>query len=92
LGGNMPAHAFAEAVRQCNDVVAVCVGITMEHSLASAREVIGEIRKVVRTEVPIYVGGAAIREAATVERLGADQWAQDPRLLIESLNALARRH
>ena len=64
----------------------------MEHSLASAREVIGEIRKVVRTEVPIYVGGAAIREAATVERLGADHWARDPRQLIESLNTLARRH
>ena len=64
----------------------------MEHSIASAREVISEIRKVVRTEVPIYVGGAAIYDDATVQRLGADQWARDPRQLIESLNALARRH
>lgn len=92
LGGNMPAHAFAEAARQCNDVVAVCVGITMEHSLASAREVIGEIRKVVHPEVPIYVGGAAVADATIVEQVGADHWAQHPSQLIDSLNALARRH
>lgn len=92
LGGNMPAHAFAEAARQCNDVVAVCVGITMDHSLASAREVIGEIRKVVHPGVPIYVGGAAICDASIVERVGADHWAQHPSQLIDSLNALARRH
>jgi methanogenic corrinoid protein MtbC1 len=91
LGGNMPAHAFAEAARQCNDVVAVCVGITMEHSIASGCEVVSEIRKVIHPEVPIYVGGAAISDAATVERVGADHWAQHPGQLIDSLNALARR-
>lgn len=92
LGGNMPAHAFAEAARQCNDVVAVCIGITMEQSLASAREVIGEIRKVLRPDVPIFVGGAAVQDTTTVELLRADHWAQDPRRLIDALNALARRH
>ena len=92
LGANMPAHAFAEAARLCNDVVAVCIGITMEHSIASAHEVTGEIRKVIRPEVPIYVGGAAVRDAATVELVGADHWAQHPRQLIDSLNTLARRH
>jgi excisionase family DNA binding protein len=92
LGGNMPAHAFAEAARQCNDIVAVCVGITMEHSIASAREAISEIRKVLDPAVPIYVGGAAVRDAATVALLCADHWAQHPQQLIDSLNALARRH
>jgi excisionase family DNA binding protein len=91
LGGNMPAHAFAEAARLCNDVVAVCIGITMEHSIASGREVVAEVRKVLHPDVPIYVGGAAVRDAATVELLSADHWARDPQALIDSLNALARR-
>lgn len=92
LGGNMPAHAFAEAARLCNDVVAVCIGITMEQSLASAREVIGEIRKVLHPDVPIFVGGAAVVDASTVDLLRADHWARNPRGLIDALNTLARRH
>jgi methanogenic corrinoid protein MtbC1 len=92
LGGNMPAHAFAEAARLCNDVVAVCIGITMEQSIASAREVIGEIRKVLHPDVPIFVGGAAVMDASTVELLRADHWARNPRGLIDALNTLARRH
>jgi excisionase family DNA binding protein len=91
LGGNMPAHSFAEAVRQSNDVVAVCVGVTMTTSVTAARESVMEIRKVLRPGVPIFVGGAGIRNEETVELVGADQWSKDARHLVESLGQLARR-
>jgi excisionase family DNA binding protein len=91
LGSNMPAHSFAEAVRQSNDVVAVCVGVTMTTSVTAARESVMEIRKVLRPGVPIFVGGAGIRNEETVELVGADQWSKDARHLVESLGQLARR-
>ena len=91
LGGNMPAHSFAEAVRQSNDVVAVCVGVTMTTSVTAARESVMEIRKVLQPGVPIFVGGAGIRNEETVELVGADQWSKDARHLVESLSQLARR-
>lgn len=91
LGANMPAHSFAEAVRQSNDVVAVCVGVTMTTSVTAARESVMEIRKVLRAGVPIFIGGAGIRNEETVELVGADQWSKDARHLVESLGQLARR-
>jgi len=91
LGGNMPAHSFAEAVQVCNDVVAVCVGVTMTTSVTAARESVTEIRKVLEPSVPIFVGGAGIRNEETVQLVGADQWSKNARHLVQSLNLLAHR-
>lgn len=91
LGGNMPARSFAEAVRLSNDVVAVCVGVTMTTSVTAARESVLEIRKVLEPHVPIFVGGAGIRNEETVQLVGADQWSKDARQLVQTLGRLARR-
>ena len=91
LGGNMPAHSFAEAVRVSNDVVAVCVGVTMTTSVTAARESVLEIRKVLEPHVPIFVGGAGIRNEETVQLVGADQWSKDARHLVQTLGRVARR-
>lgn len=90
LGGNMPAESFAQAVQQSNDVVAVCVGVTVEGSIPAAKETVSTMKRSCPS-IPVYVGGAAIRGDEHVRVLGADHWAGDVRSLIESLNQHARR-
>ena len=90
LGGNMPAESFAQAVQQSNDVVAVCVGVTVEGSIPAAKETVFTVKSSC-PNVPVYVGGAAIRGDDHARVLGADHWAGDVRSLIESLNQHARR-
>ena len=90
LGGNMPAESFAQAVQQSNDVVAVCVGVTVEGSIPAAKETVFTVKSSC-PNVPVYVGGAAIRGDDHVRVLGADHWAGDVRSLIDSLNQHARR-
>jgi methanogenic corrinoid protein MtbC1 len=63
----------------------------MTTSVTAARESVMEIRKVLQPGVPIFVGGAGIRNEETVELVGADQWSKDARHLVESLSQLARR-
>ncbi|KRO43769.1 MAG: hypothetical protein ABR67_05125 [Acidimicrobium sp. BACL17 MAG-120823-bin42] len=90
LGANMPAHSFAQAVQQSNDVVAVCVGVTVEGSLPAARETIATV-KGSSPGVPVYVGGAAVRGHDHAQVLGGDFWAGNVDSLISSLNEHARR-
>ena len=90
LGANMPADAFAHAVEVSNDVVAVCVGVTVAQALESARSTISAIKRV--TDVPVYAGGAAVRGDVAARDLGADHWTGDARHLVGSLNELARRN
>ena len=90
LGGNMPAESFAQAVQHSNDVVAVCVGVTVEESIPAARETISALKRLC-PGIPVYVGGAAIRGDEHARVLGADLWAGDVDSLIDSLNQHARR-
>ena len=90
LGANMPAESFAHAVQQSNDVVAVCVGVTVESSIPAARETIATVKSLC-PDIPVYVGGAAIRGDEHVRVLGADHWAGNIDSLIKSLNRHARR-
>lgn len=90
LGANMPAEAFAHAVEVSNDVVAVCVGVTVTGALESARTTIEAIKRV--SSAPVYAGGAAVFGDAAARELGADHWTGDARQLVGSLNQLARRN
>ena len=90
LGANMPADAFAHAVEVSNDVVAVCVGVTVPQALSSARSTIAAIKRV--SNVPVYAGGAAVGGDDAARKLGADHWTGDARQLVGSLNQLARRN
>lgn len=90
LGANMPADAFAHAVEVSNDVVAVCVGVTVHQALASASSTIKAIKRV--SSVPVYAGGAAVDGEGAARELGADYWTGDARQLVGSLNQLARRN
>jgi hypothetical protein len=77
-------------VQQSNDVVAVCVGVTVEGSIPAAKETVAALKSSC-PDVPVYVGGAAIRGDEHVRVLGADHWAGNVSSLIDSLNQHARR-
>lgn len=91
VGANMPAEAFAEAIRQGEDVVAVCIGVTMPGSLPAAQATIGAIRKVVPGDLPILVGGAGVASDEIARDLGADRRSGSVHELIEVLGEVARR-
>jgi len=91
VGANMPAEAFAEAIRQGEDVVAVCIGVTMPGSLPAAQATIGAIRKVVPRDLPILVGGAGVPSDEVARKLGADRRSGSVYELIEVLGEVAHR-
>ena len=91
VGANMPAEAFAEAIRQGEDVVAVCIGVTMPGSLPAAQATIGAIRNVVPRDLPILVGGAGVASDEVARDLGADRRSGSVYELIEVLGEVARR-
>lgn len=91
VGANMPAEAFAEAIRQGEDVVAVCIGVTMPGSLPAAQATIGAIRKVVPRDLPILVGGAGVASDEIARDLGADRRSGSVYELIEVLGEVAHR-
>ena len=91
VGANMPAEAFAEAIRQGEDVVAVCIGVTMPGSLPAAQATIGAIRKVVPRDLPILVGGAGVASDEVARDLGADRRSGSVYELIEVLGEVAHR-
>jgi excisionase family DNA binding protein len=91
VGANMPAEAFAEAIRQGEDVVAVCIGVTMPGSLSAVQATIGAIRKVVPRDLPILIGGAGVASDEVARELGADRRSGNVYELIEVLGEVARR-
>jgi len=85
IGTDVPPQSFADAVRNVDQLTAVCVGVTMRESLDSARDSVSAIRTAVSSDVKIFVGGAAIDSDEVVLALGADAWAKDPRMLLALL-------
>lgn len=91
LGANMPAHSFATAVERTDDVVAVCVVVTVAKSLPAAAKAIRAIKAVSPDGVPCFVGGTAVQGKEQALALGADEWTGNVELLVDSLERLARR-
>lgn len=85
IGTDVPAGAFAEAVRNVDQLRAVCIGVTLDDSMANAREAVLAVKGAVPAGVMVVVGGAAIRDEASARSLGADAWASNPRTLIALL-------
>lgn len=85
IGADVPADSFAAAVRGVDQLRAVCIGVTLDESMANAREAIRAVKNAVPADVTVVVGGAAIRDEESARRLGADAWASDPRTLLALL-------
>ncbi len=76
LGADVPADAVAETIAGLDGLVAVCISSTRRGADRAVRRSVKAIREAA-PDVPIFVGGAAIGDAAHAAALGADGWAQD---------------
>lgn len=85
IGTDVPAESFAVAVRNVDQLRAVCVGVTLRESLPEARKAIAAVKHELGDDVKIYAGGAALDSEDAARRLGADAWARDPRMLLALL-------
>jgi excisionase family DNA binding protein len=85
IGTDVPATSFATAVKDVDQLCAVCVGVTLRESLDEARACVAAVKSVVGPDVKVYAGGAAIDSDTTATSLGADAWARDPRMLLALL-------
>lgn len=90
VGADLPAAALAEAVRGTDDLVAVCIGVTVAQSLRHARESIAAVKAV--SDVPVFAGGAAVRDEAHARDLGADHRSGSVDELLGMLDSVARRN
>lgn len=91
LGVGIPPADFASAARRCDDLVAVCLGVTMPEVLPAARETTVAVRGAVRQGTPVFVGGAAVTDPDQARDLGADHWTSTLPQLIDLLHVHARR-
>ena len=91
LGVGIPPADFASAARKCDDLVAVCLGVTMPEVLPAARETTAVVRGAVRRGTPVFVGGAAVAGSDHARDLGADHWTSTMPQLIELMHVHARR-
>lgn len=88
LGADTPANSFVHAASSINNLVAVGVSVTSDESLASATELLSSLRRAIGDELPVLVGGSAIRDADHARSLGADHFAQGARGFIDFLDSL----
>jgi len=90
LGADVPAAAFAAALRRTADVVAVGIGVTgVEHLEAVAATVAAA--RAVDPDVPVVLGGQGVRNGEVAELLGATAWAPDGAGAVALIGELATR-
>ena len=91
LGVGIPPSEFASAAHQCDDLVAVCLGLTMPEVLPATRETVSAVRDAAGPNTPVFVGGAALPRPEQAYDLGADHWTASLPELIALLHTHARR-
>jgi excisionase family DNA binding protein len=86
LGADTPTESLVAAVRDGEDVVAVVLSVVLTDRLPTVARQVGAVH---RTDagVPVFVGGYAVPDRATADRLGADGWVSDPRDLGAAIEA-----
>ena len=87
LGPDTPAEAFVHAATHADGLVAVGMTLSITPT-GPIRDAVAALRSA-GVRVPVLAGGAAIPDAATATRLGADRWAADGRSALDLLTTSA---
>jgi excisionase family DNA binding protein len=83
LGADTPAKSFPVAAAGARRLLAVMVGVTTPGLDRPAARALRELRRA-GLPVPLFIGGAAIRDEAHAHHLGADHWSgRDGRHAVE---------
>lgn len=91
LGVGIPPSDFAAAASRCDDLVGVCLGVTMPEVLPAARATVSAVRGAVRADTPVFLGGAAVSSPDQARDLGACHWSTSLPELLALLHVHARR-
>lgn len=86
LGADTPSNSFVHAASSISNLVAVGVSVTADESLDSAAELLSMLRRAIGDDLPVLVGGSAIRDVAHARSLGADHFAEGARGFIAFLD------
>ena len=76
LGADTPAASFARAAEAAERLVAVAVGVTTPENDEEVRALADALHRAL-PDVPVLIGGAAVRDEVHAQGLGADGWAPD---------------
>ncbi|MGH9009549.1 MAG: helix-turn-helix domain-containing protein [Acidimicrobiia bacterium] len=89
LGPDVPAEAFVAAATRVERLVAVGIGVTRVDALTEAADVVAAVRRVL-PDVPVLVGGQAVRNPEMAALTGATGWAEDGAGLVAALEDLIK--
>lgn len=89
LGPDVPAEAFVAAATRVERLVAVGIGVTRVDALSEAADVIAAVRQML-PDVPVLVGGQAVRNPEMAALTGATGWAEDGAGLVAALDDLVK--
>jgi excisionase family DNA binding protein len=73
LGADLPSEEFLDAAAGVDSLTAVVISASSSINLDTARDLVSALKE--RLEVPVLIGGVAIRDAAHALSLGADAFA-----------------
>lgn len=88
LGPDTPASAFVYSAQQMDRLVAIGVSVTSTESLPGLAETLRILREGIGHDVPVILGGGAIRDGEHARELGADHFAVGAHGFIDFLNGL----
>jgi methanogenic corrinoid protein MtbC1 len=81
LGGDTPARSFADAVKQNDRVIGVGIVVSSSIEDAVVARAIAAVKA--QRDLPVVLGGVAIRDAEHAAALGADVWTQSARAAVD---------
>jgi excisionase family DNA binding protein len=90
LGPDTPPASLQAAMAERDDLVAVVISVVSTTRVAGAARLVAAARRT-DPEVTVVVGGFAVPDQATAQRLGADGWVSDPRDLAQLIGELSAR-
>jgi excisionase family DNA binding protein len=88
LGPDTPPASLRDAMTGRDDVRAVVVSVVSGARLPGAARLVAAAHRA-RPGVAVVVGGFAVPDEATAQRLGGDGWVADPRLLADLISRLS---
>ena len=88
LATNVPEQVFVDAAAQAKRLVAVGIGVTTADHIEAVRSTIDAIRGDHR-DVPVLLGGQAVRNPDIASLAGATHWAADGAEALEGLSTLS---
>jgi methanogenic corrinoid protein MtbC1 len=88
LGPDTPPESLHTAIATRDDLSAVVISVVSPARLPGAARLVAAARRS-NPEVTIAVGGFAVPDQATAQRLGADGWVPDPRQLAQLISELS---